>query len=527
MRLAPFFLVALFVAVGDLSYYQSLRDVSFDHGLAERTLIAARTLWFYAGKLVWPVDLAVVYPSWDIGIGDPLAWGWLVAAVAVAALLWYGRHRLGRGPLAGAAFFAVTLVPVLGFVDFGHMALSPVADRYAYLAGIGVIAVLAGAAAHGADKLPTSAKIGASGVLVAVFAVFGSLAWEQARVYRDRLSFYGHIVSLNPEAPVHGNLARALNDAGRPAEALAASRIAVERRPDSAGAHNIRGLALLSLDRQDEAADSFSRVLELDPGHGHAAYNLAETRMRQGRFEESLRWYRAALDVNPESAAAHSGMGEALFRLGRYAQAARSLEQAVSLRPDSLSISPHHFLAEALRKEERHEEAIDRYRRVLEIDPGFAYAHAGIGYAMFSLQRYDEALDWLGRSVSLEPESPAAADRRSMMGRSYEALGRTEEAADQYGRALEADPRNAGALDALALLRLRQERYEEAIRLYETMIETGSGNAQVHANVGVALYSLDRRDEAVESLDRALSMDPGLAGAGFQELRDALRQGRD
>ena len=141
-RITPFFLVALGIAVADLSYYMSGRDLSFDYGPIERTLVAAQALWFYVGNLLWPTDLAVIYPLWDIEIGDPIAWGYVIAALALAALLWLGRHRLGRGPLAGAVFFAATLSPVLGFVDFAYMRLSFVADRYAYLAGIGVMAVL-------------------------------------------------------------------------------------------------------------------------------------------------------------------------------------------------------------------------------------------------------------------------------------------------------------------------------------------------------------------------------------------------
>ena len=107
-----------------------------------------------------------------------------------------------------------------------------------------------------------------------------------------------------------------------------------------------------------------------------------------------------------------------------------------------------------------------------------------------------------------------------------EALGRTGEAAEHDVRALEVDSRNASALDSLALLRLRQQRYEEALSLYEALIEMGEANAQVHANMGATLYSLDRPEEALRSLDRALSMDPTLARSGFEELRDTLRQGR-
>ena len=137
-RVAPFFLVALLITAVDLYSYAS-RHVSLDYSLPERMLIAARALWFYAGKLAWPTDLAVIYPRWDISLGDPWAWLYLAGATALAATLWFMRHRVGRGPLAGALFFAVTLSPVLGFVYHDYMEYSVVADRFQYLAGIGVI----------------------------------------------------------------------------------------------------------------------------------------------------------------------------------------------------------------------------------------------------------------------------------------------------------------------------------------------------------------------------------------------------
>ena len=369
-RIAPFFLIALGISLADLQYYQSAREFAFDYGIAERVLIAARALWFYPGKLVWPTELAVFYPLWDVDSADLLAWAYVIAALAVAMLLWFGRHRLGRGPLAGAMFFAVTLSPVLGFVDFGYMAHSFVAERYAYLAGIGIMAIIIGAAAHGTSALPDLPRTVTSGVLIAILAVFGKLSWDQAGIYRDKITFYNHILSVNPEALMYGNLARALNDAGRSSEALAASRIAVERHPDLVGAHNIHGIVLFSLNRLDEAAESFQRVLELDANHRHAPRNMAEIRMRQSRFIEAARWYRKALDNDPESAPAHAGLGEAQFHLGQHQRAVESLERAIDLRPDTATVGLLHLLAEALRKLERNEEAIERYHEVLEARPG-------------------------------------------------------------------------------------------------------------------------------------------------------------
>ncbi len=524
-RIGPFFLVAVVIALADLAYYTSGVRLDIDYGPFERVLIAARALWFYAGKLIWPTDLAVIYPLWEIDVGDALAWTYVVAALAVAALLWYGRHRLGRGPIAGAALFAVTLSPVLGFVDFGYMQLSLVAERYAYLAGVGFVTVLVGGAAYGASRLPDLPRVGVSAVLVAVLGVFGKLTWDQAQIYRDDITFYNHVLSLSPRAlSAHHNLTKALIDAGRPAEALDVSRMAVERRPGAADGHVAEGAALFALGRLDEAEKSFRRALERDPDDMNTRHNMAETLRQQGRFAEAMTWYRRVLDIDPEYEPAHTGMGEALFHLGRYRQAVESLARAISLEPDVVPIKAFYLLAEGLRRQQRNEEAIEAYRDVLEIDPEYAPAHSGIGYALLGLERYEDALGSLARSVSLQPESPDAADRHAAMGRAYQQLGRSDEAATQYERALTIDPHNATALDSFAVLRFGQQRYEEALSLYETLIAVDEANAQAHANMGATLYELGRPDEALRSLDRALSMDPALARTGFGEMRDVLQR---
>ena len=75
LRLVPFGVVGIVITVGDLSFYQSREVLSLGYSFTERILIAARALWFYAGKLLWPSELAVIYPLWDIRVSDLLAWG--------------------------------------------------------------------------------------------------------------------------------------------------------------------------------------------------------------------------------------------------------------------------------------------------------------------------------------------------------------------------------------------------------------------------------------------------------------------
>ena len=332
-RLAPFFLVALLITAGDLYSYDSGR-INLDYTWSERILIASRAVWFYVGKLAWPSDLSVIYPLWNISLGDPWAWLYLAAAMALAGVLWLTRHRIGRGPLAGALFFVVTLSPALGFVNHTYMGYSLVADRFQYLAGIGVMAVIIGAAVHGASRLSGGLKMGGTGLLMVLLALLGTTTWRQADIYRDDVTLFSHIVSLNFTARnAHRNLGLGLFRAGRPEEALAAARIAAEQRPDEARSYSLLGRLLKDLQRMEEAEEHYHRVLELNPRNEEALKYLATSYFNRKRYREALDLYRKLSEVEPDNAKTHNNIGAALIYLGQSEAAVRSFEHALSLDP--------------------------------------------------------------------------------------------------------------------------------------------------------------------------------------------------
>ena len=336
LRLVPFGVIGLVIVLGDLSFYRSREVLSLDYSLTERTLIAARALWFYAGKLLWPSELAVIYPHWDIRPTNPLAWGYLVAAVALALALWHFRQRVGRGPLAGALFFVVTLSPVLGFVDYGYMQFAFVADRFQYLAVIGVMAVVIGAATYGVRRLSDLWQKGALGVAAVIIVVLGVLTWRQASVYRDDETLNRHIIALNPQArDAHLNLGVVLYKQGRYAEALDATRIAVEQRPDHFRTHANLGLVLNELRRFEEAETHLSRAISLNPNDTQAFYSMATVRFNQQRYDEMLELLQRLIDIDSSDAKAYVSMGVALSYLGRSDEALQSFDQALSLDPTS------------------------------------------------------------------------------------------------------------------------------------------------------------------------------------------------
>ena len=519
LRLVPFFIVGLAITIGDLSFSRPREAMSFDYSLVERSLIASRALWFYASKLLWPMNLSVIYPRWDIHVADPLAWGYLIAAAVLVVAFWHFRSRFGRGALAGALFFAVTLSPVLCFIDYGYMDYAFAADRFQYLAGIGVMAIVIGVAAYGIRRLPSLWQKGALGVAGVALVVLGMLTWRQSSIYRDNETFYRHIIALNPQAQyAHLNLGAALYKQERYEEALDAYRVAVAQRPNYAKVHVALGSALNKLGWFEKAETHLRRAIGLNPQAENAHHHLGAALYEQGRYEEALEAIRVAVAQAPDFSEAHVNLGAILKALGRFEEAEAHLRRASALNPQGQDAYMN--LGAVLYEQGRYEEALEATRIAVEQASDFSQAHTNLAEILSELGRYDEAMDALAQAVALDPSPSQTAELHFLMGQMAWENGQSETAAEHYMHTLEADPNHAEALHWLATLRAQQQRYEEMLELLQRFIALYPNDAATYSNMGIALVFLGRNDEALQRFDQALSLDPTLENA--RANREAL-----
>ncbi len=418
-RMLPFFLVGLGIGLADYVYSTGNEPISFAYSPLERGLLAAHALAFYAGKLLWPTGLIGVYPRWEPGIGDALAWGGAVGFAAVVAVLWHWRRRLGRGPLAGVLFFAVALSPVLGLVDFGYMQFSFVADRYQYLAGIGLIAVVAGAAGRACQlslgALPAHrtrpARLAIGVVGAALLAVAGLLTWNQAGLYRDPGTFFTHVITHNPQARgAHHNLGNYLETEGRYREAHAAYQTAHALRPDNPDPLISLGALLEKQGRREEALARFREVLRFNPQHQMAMRNIAAVLMNQGRYTEGLASAQQVIAHYPDDAQAHQLIGAMLSQQGRH-------EEAIARFREVLRLNPQHptamrDIAGMRMNQGRYAAALASAQQAIARYPDDAQAHYLVGLGLYHLDRKADALRHYDRALALDPNLKTAREQR-------------------------------------------------------------------------------------------------------------------
>jgi tetratricopeptide (TPR) repeat protein len=423
LPLLPWF--ALSIVAGTLTAWIEHSQIGaqggdFSLGPIERVLLAGRAVWFYFGKLIWPAELVFIYPRWTIDAGDASQWLFPLAAGLLLAALWW-RRRQNRGLLAGALFFGGTLFPALGFVNVFPFLYSYVADHFQYVAMLGILALAAGGATSLAMSLPRwLARAGALTLLL----TFGALTWRQAATYRDVLTLYTTTIARNPACwMAHNNLAIALVDAGRAAEAIPHYLRALELRSHYPEAENNLGYALTQLGRPAEALPHLQRAIQQKPTYAEAHNNLGAALMGLGRTGEGMAAFRESARLNPGYAVAHFNLGLALASNGKPADAIPNFQRVLQLNPNYADAELNWAIA--LTVTQRIPEALPHFERALHLNPTAVHAHVSFGRALAALGRLDEAIARFRTALDLQPTS---ADTHAQLAIALQQSGRLEEA---------------------------------------------------------------------------------------------------
>jgi choline-sulfatase len=222
------------------------------------------------------------------------------------------------------------------------------------------------------------------------------------------------LVRERPDAPIfQATYARALTDARRTADALAAYRAALRRWP------------------QD------TMLL-----HG-----LAVAGRKAGLADEAMKAEQAVLAIDPTDASAHNGIGLLHVRAGRFAEARAEFERAVALDPSAVSYWVNLGNARFARGDDDDAEAA--YREALRLDASSLDATNGLALLMVNTGRAAAAIPLLERVLAAAPHFYEAWLN---LGRALQATGNRAQAADAYRRVLAAPPHAAAPRRAAAKL---------------------------------------------------------------------------
>jgi tetratricopeptide (TPR) repeat protein len=120
---------------------------------------------------------------------------------------------------------------------------------------------------------------------------------------------------------------------GKPAEALAELYAAIDRGDKDAEVYSALGHIHFQLSQFEEAATSYWKLLQLEPAHRTASFNLAVCLEKLGRWDEACEKFTRALDADPQRNEAFLGIGICNLQLGRLETALEAFDKCLNQSP--------------------------------------------------------------------------------------------------------------------------------------------------------------------------------------------------
>ena len=132
------------------------------------------------------------------------------------------------------------------------------------------------------------------------------------------------------------------------------------------------------------------------------------------------------------------------------------------------------------------------------------------GLALSDLGQFEDALESYKRALEINPRSfKALKNRANILYR----IGRYDEAIDDFRKSLDINPQLIDAWYGMGNTMSKLGRFKEAVSAYENALKINHSFIDAWVSRGVALGNMARYHEAVESFDRALEINPSLKKA--------------
>lgn len=151
------------------------------------------------------------------------------------------------------------------------------------------------------------------------------------------------------------------------------------------------------------------------------------------------------------------------------------------------------------------EEAVEEFKKALEIEPRFALAKNNINYIYRNTGYYDENIEKLKGKLKENPDDSRA---RLELARAYKSTGNYYEALNNYHYYIKGDAKNTEVLMEMGICSKSLGFYEAAVELFGRAIRIDDSLGQAHKYLGEVYYNLGLFSRAITELRRAIELEP-------------------
>jgi eukaryotic-like serine/threonine-protein kinase len=238
---------------------------------------------------------------------------------------------------------------------------------------------------------------------------------------------------------------------------------------------------------------------------------LGNVHRATGEYEQAVLHFQKATVLDPTSDDAFRGLAGVYQKLNRPAEAEATFRKAISLRPQYWA--GYSWLGAFYYDRGRYADAANMFKEVITLAPDNFRGYTNLGGIYVAMGQYQDAISALERSVSIRPTGSAYLN----LGTAYFSQRNFDRAASNYEQGLKLISGDdwlswGNFADACYQLPGRREQameaYRQAIQFSDEALKVNPRDGLTWAYRATYLAMLDRRDEALTSLQKAISFSP-------------------
>ena len=286
----------------------------------------------YLSQLILPIGLRGLFFRDTLSIKVIfLILAWLITGVSLAGAVIFKRKTF----IFGLILYFLSLLPTINLID--HISYYGVilCEHYLYLASIGIFFILASLIIFLERKIGFFAKL----LTVVLFLFYFSLTIINNNYYKDEITFYRHILSVNKDNRfVRINLGNAYFQEKMFNQAINQAHMFLVGEPDAWEAYLLLGNAYFAKGQIDLAIEFFQKTIKFNPVGIQGYLNLGIAFAQLDKVVQAEKVFNEALIKFPSSVKLRKNLGALYGNMGDFKKAIFIWQGALLLDPQDQSL---------------------------------------------------------------------------------------------------------------------------------------------------------------------------------------------
>ncbi len=281
----------------------------------------------------------------------------------------------------------------------------------------------------------------------------------------------------------------------------------IKADPKNAASYYNRGLALHKLQQDSLALSDFQKAVSIDSSKSEYLSAIGDLLFEHKDITGSISWLERALQRNPSDIKSHLKLAKMMIFTSQYPKAFAEVNTV--LRNDAFNPEGY-FLKGIIYKELKDTgKAISSFQTCINVAPDYREAMIQLGM-LYNARENPMGVQYLDNAFRLDTTDLMPLYAKAMY---YQDKKQYEPAKKVYHNMIDHDPQYADAVFGMGWILLQQDSVEKAYRQFDLVTKLEPNNAKAYYNRGLCNELQNKKTEAKNDYEQALTFDKNMPQA--------------